>query len=126
MRQLRLEEFQELLEQLELPSEEKQKLIDRIRGRGYIPYLMDKDEMVEVSRGTQYFGSGGFDAGFFKVIGDYEILEERKFKTGFIHGRTFKIKPKETPLIIVYYRKDECGGWDSPVRYFNRDIYVWL
>jgi len=126
MRRLTVEEFQDLLKQLELPSEKKEKLINRVEVRKYSVYLCENNEEVEVSRGAQHFGSGGFDADFWKEVGDYEVIEKRRHETSFIYEDIFKIRPKETPLIVVYYRKDECGGWDNPVRWFNKDIYIWL
>jgi len=126
MKKLTIQELQELLERLELQDKEKQNLVNRIEVNKYVPYLLSKDEEVEISSGGQIFGSGGFRADYFVVIGNYEIIEQRKRETSFIYEEVYKIRPKQKPLVIIYYRKDECGGNQNPIRYFNKDIYIWL
>jgi len=96
--------------------------IEHLLKQGY-KLIMNKE--VEVAKGHQYFGSGGYVATYEVLKGSIEVLSKRYVDNGFIATQYLNIRATTKPTIVRCVECDAIGRLDQIPRYFKRFVAIW-
>jgi len=96
--------------------------VEHLLSQGY-ELIINKE--VEVAKGCQYFGSGGYVASYQVLVGSIKVLSERCIDNGFIFVRYQRIKAISIPTIVRCVECDSIGRLDQIPRYFKRFVAIW-
>ena len=107
------------------------KLSRKVVEQGYVVEEVENDDVFNIFDGWQYFGSGGYIAGYkiwkpkdawkCDLEAIVEIVDEYTEDNGFVVREIYTCKPRNIPFVISTSETDGIGGG----RVFARSIIIY-
>ena len=114
-------------EKIKIKNENKNSIKDKIKKRlkkyTNAKIIINPELPLEIYKGGQYFGDGGYYASFKILAGNAEVMEKSTDDNGFRRKTYYEIiKITKKPFVIYHNAHDLVGG----VRCFANNLYIFL